>query len=173
MNDMNYRVKIIAAMSKNKVIGFNGRIPWKIPDEMKHFKKTTDNNIVIMGHNTYYSTGNLRNRLNIVLTHDTDYTYVPDSHVQFVNSIDGCFETINIIQRDAFKNANIYVIGGEQIYRLFEPYADEVILSEIPVEIEGDAYFPIDVKDESNWELNFVEYRVTYTLRRYLKNTNL
>jgi dihydrofolate reductase len=61
------------------------------------------------------------------------------------------------------------VIGGEQIYRLFEPYADEIILSEIPIEIEGDTYFPIDVKDESKWKLDFVEYRIQYTLRKYLK----
>lgn len=167
---MNRRVKIIAAMSKNKVIGFNTRIPWKIPDEMKHFKETTTGHIVVMGHNTYYSTSDLRNRLNIVLTHKSAaYTYIPDSNVQYVNSVDECFETINIIQRNAFQNAHIFVIGGEQIYRLFEPYADEIILSEIPIEVEGDTYFPIDVKDESKWKLDFVEYRIQYTLRKYLK----
>ena len=67
-----------------------------------------------------------------------------------------------------YKDADLYVIGGEQTYRVFEPYADEIILSEIPIEIEGDTYFPIDVKDESKWKLDFVEHRGTYTLRKYL-----
>ena len=68
---MNRSIKIIAAMSKNKVIGFNNRIPWKVPDEMKHFKETTMSNIVVMGSKTWHSVGYLPNRLNIVLTKET------------------------------------------------------------------------------------------------------
>jgi dihydrofolate reductase len=166
---MNHNVKIIAAMSKNKVIGFNNRIPWKVPDEMKHFKETTTGNIVVMGHTTYYHTGVLPDRLKIVLTKNTNYTYIPDSTVIFVNSLEQCFECIRVVQCGEYKHSDIYVMGGEQIYRLFEPYANEIILSEIPTEIEGDAYFPINVKDDTKWKLDLVEYRIQYTLRKYFK----
>ena len=138
---------------------------------MKHFKKTTIGNIVVMGHNTYNSMGGmlLHDRLNIVLTTNQNYTYIPDSDIIFVTSIEYLFKCIKDVRTFRYEDADIYIIGGEQIYRQFEQYADEIILSEIPIEIEGDAYFPIDVKDESKWKLDFVEYRIDYTLRQYLK----
>ena len=163
-------IKIISAMSKDKVIGFNNKIPWKIPEEMKHFKDTTMGNIVIMGHVTYYSVGELYNRLNIVLTRNEDLckNNKEDGPI-FLNSVDACLDYISTEVYEAFRDSDVYVIGGEQIYRLFEPHASEIILSEIPTEIEGDAYFPINVHDETEWELHFVEYREKYILRKYIK----
>lgn len=163
-------IKIIAAMSKNKVIGFNNRIPWKIPEEMKHFRDTTLRNIVIMGSTTYYSVGELDNRLNIVLTRNEDMCKNNEGTGPiFLNSVDAGLDYISTEAHSAFENSDIYVIGGEQIYRLFEPLASEIILSEIPTEIEGDSYFSIDVHDETEWELHFVEYREKYILRKYIK----
>ena len=165
---MSGSVKIIAAMSKNKVIGFNNKIPWKVPDEMKHFKETTMSNIVVMGRKTYHSVGFLPNRLNMVLTKDT--SLYSNDFPMFLSCPEDCIDYAKNYDHSLYyKDADLYVIGGEQIYRVFEPYADEIILSEIPIEVEGDTYFPIDVKDESKWKLEHVEYRGTYTLRKYIK----
>lgn len=163
-------VTLIAAMTKNKVIGFNNRIPWKVPDEMRHFKETTRGNIVIMGNTTFYSIGTLKNRINIVLTRNTMVSKDNDDKSPvFLNSVEDCFSYIEGARKNDYTFADIYVIGGEQIYRLFEPYATDIILSEIPTELEGDTFFPIDIDDISTWELHYVEYRGTYTLRKYLK----
>jgi dihydrofolate reductase len=125
-------INLIAAMSLNHVIGKDNKIPWKIPGEQKLFQRITEGHTIIMGRKTFESIGHaLPGRTNIILTHNTGYT------------IPGCI-VINHFS-EAISDAhqkNIFIIGGEKIFKLFLPYADYMYLSIIQKEFEGDAYFP-------------------------------
>jgi len=123
-------LRAIAAMSLNRVIGKEGRIPWHIPEDFKWFKRTTTGQAVLMGRKTYESMGRpLPNRRNLVVTRGRD--------------IDG----VEIV-RDlaAFRPedypCDVWVIGGAEIYRQMLDRCELLYLSVIPREIEGDAFFP-------------------------------
>jgi len=125
-------ISIIAATSKNRVIGKDGKLPWSLPEDMNFFRETTKNCTVVMGRKTFESIGRpLPNRKNIILTRDTDYKK------------DGCL-VYNEIQKiiDDFKNENVMIIGGEEIYRQFLPYSDRIYLTYIDHDFEGDTFFP-------------------------------
>jgi len=126
-------VSIIAAMSENRVIGRDGKLPWYIPEDLQHFKKLTEGGAVIMGRKTYESIGKpLPNRLNIVITREKDKT------------INGCI-TVNSI-KDAISKANsekkIFIIGGGEIYKKSLNFANKVYLTKVHQHIEGDTFFP-------------------------------
>lgn len=125
-------INLIAAMSLNRVIGKDNKIPWKIPGEQKLFRRITESHTIVMGRKTFESIGHpLPDRTNIVLTNQKGY------------SIPGCF-VINHFSEviEAADQKNIFIIGGETIFELFLPLADQLYLSIIQKEFEGDAYFP-------------------------------
>ncbi|MEK7175986.1 MAG: dihydrofolate reductase [Patescibacteria group bacterium] len=128
--------KIIAALSENKVIGSDGSIPWKLPDDMVWFKNQTGTTPVVMGRKTYESLPNrfrpLPNRENIVLTSSPDK-----------------LENLGITVISDFRRAldraakeNIWVIGGGEIYRLAIPHASHLYLTRVNIIIAGDTFFP-------------------------------
>jgi dihydrofolate reductase len=126
-------ISIIVAVSENGVIGKEGKLPWYIPEDLKHFKQLTSGNVVIMGRKTYESIGKpLPNRLNIVITREKN------------SVIDGCI-TVNSI-KDAIRKAGtdkeIFIIGGGEIYKKSLKFADKVYLTKIHQTIEGDTHFP-------------------------------
>ena len=125
-------ISLIAAMAKNRVIGRDNQIPWKIPGEQKLFRRYTEGHTIVMGRKTYESIGRpLPMRTNVVLTRSKNF-HPP-----------GC-EVINdfsIILENARKK-DIFVIGGEKIFELFLPYTDSIYLSILQQEFEGDAFFP-------------------------------
>jgi dihydrofolate reductase len=132
-------ITIIAALSKNNVIGFNEKIPWKIKDDMIHFKDLTMGHPVIMGRKTYKSLPEsfrpLPGRKNIVMS-------------KSLESIEGIYLAKNI--GEALKiteNQEAYIIGGSQIYESFLPFANKMELTRIHRNYEGDVYFP-----EINWK---------------------
>lgn len=137
----------IAAMSENRAIGKEGKIPWYLPEDWKHFKETTAGSPIIMGRKTYESIGRpLPGRENIVLTRGEYAT----AWVTVVHSID---ELQNYLQHSnipTFQHSNnrsntAYICGGSEIYKLFfdQKLADEVILSRVNMYVEwADTFFP-------------------------------
>jgi dihydrofolate reductase len=124
-------IKAIAAMSENRVIGKDGRIPWYISEELKWFKKTTMGNVVLMGRKTFESIGKpLPGRTNIVLSNSG--FNVPG--VIVVKSIEEALEK--------FKGQNIFICGGAQVYSIALPLCSELFITHINGLFEGDAFFP-------------------------------
>jgi dihydrofolate reductase len=127
---------IIAAISKNNVIGKCNDIPWHYPTDLKHFKEITIGKTVLMGYHTYQSILNrlgkpLPNRKNIVLT----------SHEIKEEDV--------IVVKDIFRfleqkhEEEIFVIGGRQVYNLFIDQAEKLYITHIDKEFDGDTYFPL------------------------------
>jgi dihydrofolate reductase len=126
----------IVAVDRNGAIGKGGQLPWHYSADMRHFKETTINHACVMGRKTWLTLKKpLVNRTNIVLSRDPNLA-VPDSVVVFrdVNSV---LEFARELKCDLF------VIGGEQVYRSFLPYIDRWIVTEVPLSVEGaDAFVP-------------------------------
>lgn len=128
-------MKAIVAYDKNRIIGVNGRIPWKLPYDLKHFKEYTLNQTVIMGNTTYHSIGHgLPNRTNIVMSKNPNVT-LPDALV---------YNNVSEVIRN---HSNGIVIGGEAIYRLLLTNITEVVISVVDTDVQvlrGDkvAMFP-------------------------------
>ena len=123
-------IRIIVACAENRVIGKNGEIPWYLPEDLKHFKELTMNHTVIMGRKTFESIGKaLPGRRNIVLSRS-------------VKKIDGC-EVVNSFQK-ALETATgeIYIIGGESLYKEALPIADVLEITEVHLKPDGDTFFP-------------------------------
>lgn len=125
-------ISIIAALGKNRVIGSDNYIPWKLPADMKRFKELTTGKPVIMGRKTFESIGRpLPNRTNIIITTDKNYK---ENGCIVVHSVDDALK--------AAKGSEIMIIGGAQTYKQFLPKANRMYLTFIDKEFEGDAYFP-------------------------------
>ena len=135
-------IKMIAAVSQNGVIGQDNKIPWNYPEDMKFFRTTTSNKefppTVIMGRKTFESMGSrkLPGRRNIVIT--TQDLSVPHN----VETYAELWEAIELGVGNT--TADVWLIGGERIYKEGMEYADEIYITEIPQTIEGGnlAYFP-------------------------------
>lgn len=131
-------ISLIAALSKNRVIGKNNDLPWHLPDDMKYFMQTTKSHHVIMGRKNYESIPEkfrpLPNRTNIVVTRQQNFS-APNCVV--VNSIEAALDI-------AFKNNEheVFIIGGSEIYNQGLSSANKLYLTEIDADIEGDTYFP-------------------------------
>lgn len=156
--------KIIAiwAQDKSGIIGKSNRLPWHLPKDLKHFKETTLNQAILMGRVTFEGMNKrlLPNRETLILTTQSDY------------QVDGATIVTRIEEvLDWYKNQNktLYIVGGSQVYKLLEPYVDELIVTQVQAEVDGDVYFPKDFdfskfslvssvfheKDKEN-EFNFV-----------------
>lgn len=133
-------ISIIVAMGKNRTIGKNGAIPWKLPADVRHFKETTMGHAVVMGRKTHESIGKaLPGRKNIVITRQQDYS-VPECIV--VHSLDEALQTAK---------EDVFVIGGEEIYREAMLRADKLYVTLIDQNFDGDARFP--EIDTSIWHI--------------------
>jgi dihydrofolate reductase len=132
------KISLIAALAENHVIGKNNDLPWSLPDDMKYFMETTKGHHCIMGRKNYDSIPSkfrpLANRTNIVVTRQFEFT-APGCAV--VNSIESAFE----IAREN-NEAEVFIIGGAEIYRQSLAFADRLYLTEINAPIDGDTYFP-------------------------------
>ena len=126
----------IVAVDRNGAIGKGGKLPWHYSADMKFFKETTTGNAVLMGHNTWLSLKKpLPNRLNIVLSRQSEIE--PQDSVIVLRDVDSVLSAARDLKSD------LYVIGGEQVYRSFLPYIERWIVTEVPQTIEGaDAFVP-------------------------------
>lgn len=130
------KISIIAAVASNGVIGGNNQLLWRFPKDMQRFVAITKKaGVVIMGRKTHESIGKLLpNRINIVITRDKNYK--PKPGVLVYSDIDTVIDLCRYFDREAI------VIGGEQIYRRFLPYANKLYITNISSPFIGDAYFP-------------------------------
>jgi dihydrofolate reductase len=128
----------IVAVDQNGAIGKGGKLPWHYSADMKFFKETTIGNAVVMGRKTWLTLKKpLPQRLNIVLSRQTEIE--AQESVLVMRDVEAVLETARTLE------GNLYVIGGEQIYRAFLPQIDRWIVTEIPLSIEeADAFIPDD-----------------------------
>ena len=137
-------MNLIAAVDKNWAIGRNNKLLVSIPDDMKFFRETTTGKVVVMGRKTLESFPGkkpLKNRVNIVLTSDNSYQV--DGAV-IVHDMDELHEELK-----KYNSQDIYVIGGESIYRLLLDECDVAHITKIDFSYEADAWFPnLDEKEE-------------------------
>lgn len=127
---------IVVAVARNQVIGRDGKLPWHLPSDLKHFKKTTMGYPLIMGRKTFESIGRpLPGRDNIVLTRDRSL------------KIPGCImvHTLEDAVRQCSAEEKAFVIGGAEIFNIALPLTDTIIVTALERDVEGDVYFePID-----------------------------
>ena len=135
-------IKIIAALSTNRVIGDKGRIPWFIRGELKRFKDITMGHNVVMGRKTFESIGKvLEGRRNIIISNNKSFE--ADDAI-----VENSFE-LAISRCD--KSKDIFIIGGSKIYEMALKYCDYLYLTIIHKSFSGDTYFP--EYDASKWTL--------------------
>lgn len=131
---MRHEIVILVAMDHNNLIGKGNKLPWYLPNDLKHVKKTTENGVIVMGRKCFESLGSrpLANRTNVILTRDKDFV------------ADGCIVCHSVDEvLDKLKNKKrFFIFGGREIYNLFLPYATEMILTRVHSEFAGDVYFP-------------------------------
>ena len=159
------KISIIVAMSHNNVIGLKNKLPWHISADLKNFKKITLGHPVIMGRKTYDSISKpLVDRDNIVISRDNSLKI---DEVQVVDSL----------EKAVLKTADapeVFIIGGQQIYKIALPLATHMYVTKVDGNFEGDAYFPnyiqaewkeVDRKDlitENNLKFSFLKFeRIT------------
>ncbi len=137
-------ISLIAALTKNRVIGKNNDLPWHLPDDMKYFMQTTKGHHVIMGRKNYESIPEkfrpLPNRTNIVVTRQKNFM-APGCTI--VNTIEA-----GIAEAQTAGEKELFIIGGSEIYSLGMPRANRLYLTEIESTMEGDTYFPVINKNE-------------------------
>jgi len=128
----------IAAMAKNRVIGADGGLPWRIPEDFKFFKDKTTGHIMIMGRKTFESLGGpLPNRLHVVITRQQGYK--PEGAIVF-HSVK---EAVDYCRTQTAKwGEEVFIVGGGEIYKEMLPVTDRIYLTEIDKEFPGDAKFP-------------------------------
>lgn len=129
------KIILLAALNHSRTIGMNGTIPWHLPNDFKHFKQTTLNRTVVMGRKTFLSLPGqqpLPKRNNIILS-------------KTILEIPGttCCTNVNAILKHTKDENEIFIIGGEQIYKTFLPIASQMILTIVDNDMVGDTFFPM------------------------------
>ncbi len=125
-------VSVIAAVARNGVIGNQGKMPWRLPEDLKRFKAITMGHVLLMGRETYDSIGRpLPGRRTVVVTRQHGWS-MPG--VEVAHSIEGAFEQAG--------DAEVFVAGGGDVYRQTIDRADRIYLTTIDRVVEGDTFFP-------------------------------
>jgi dihydrofolate reductase len=144
------KLAILVALSENGVIGLDGKLPWRLPDELKFVKRTTMGHALLMGRKTYESIGKpLPGRTSIVLSRDPGYA--PHPEVLVVPN----FEAGLDLARERGESET-FVFGGETVYATALRQADRLYLTRVHCDIEGDARFP--ALDAGEWKLASEEH---------------
>ena len=134
------RVSLVAAVSANGVIGDQGRLPWHLPDDLKRFKALTLGHTIVMGRKTWQSIGRLLpGRRNVIVSRD------PDLRIEGAEVVSSVVSAIAI----AAGGEEVFVIGGGEIYQTTIDLADRLQLTEVALDVPGDAFFP-DI-DRAQW----------------------
>jgi len=124
-------IRIIVAISKNRVIGDSNKLIWHLPADLKRFKEITTGHPIVMGRKTYESIGRpLPNRRNIIITRDNNY------------QVEGC-EIVNSIEEALLlTNSDCFIIGGGEIYKQSLHLVDKIYMTLVDEDFEGDTTFP-------------------------------
>jgi dihydrofolate reductase len=142
-------ITLILAVSQNGIIGKDGLLPWKLPNDMKHFQALTMGKVVVMGRKTYESIPApyrpLKGRENWILTTNPDYQ-APDDVTVFT-------DPEPILAASMLQGRDLMVIGGAEIYELFLTFADRIEMTLVKADFEGDASF--DAWQRPNWDIGW------------------
>lgn len=165
---MTKKIVAIWAQDENGLIGKGDKLPWSLPADLAHFKETTTGHTMVMGRVTFDGMGKraLPNRHTIVLTTDKSYQTESD-RVTILNSIE---EVLNLYQQ---QDGTLFVVGGSKIFTAFAPYIDELIVTDIYGQFEGDIFFPKDFPMEqfclnnSKFLPKDVENAFDFTIKTY------
>lgn len=138
-------ISLIAAMAKHRVIGKDNQMPWHMPADLSHFRQVTTGKPVVMGRKTFDSIGRLLpGRRNIIVSRQTK----PDGlAADWVHSLEDALALVADVEE-------VMVIGGGELYKQALPLADRLYITEIELEVAGDAFFP-DYHAEYSWKLIF------------------
>jgi len=135
------KISLIVALAKNRTIGINNTLPWRIPEDLKHFKALTMGHHMIMGRKTFDSIGKpLPGRTTVVVTRNQQL------------KIDGCVmaQSLPEAMTACGNDDEIFVVGGAELYALALPLANKMYVTEIQQEVVGDAFFPLF--DNADWQ---------------------
>ena len=135
---------IVAAVARNGVIGVEGRLPWRIPDDLARFKELTMGQALVMGRATFESIGRpLPGRSTIVLTRDPDWAH---------EGVETASSLVAALDLAASRSEEAFVAGGAQVYRAGLAVAERMELTEVDAAPEGDTFFP---------EVDWMQWRET------------
>ncbi len=154
---------IISAVARNGVIGkSNGEMPWHSKEEFQHFKSTTFGFPIIMGRVTFDTLGNpLKGRLNIIISNNKNLDYNFEN-VKIFNSLNEAFV---FCEKNNYEK--VFIIGGAKIYKQAMEFADEMIISIMNFEAEGDVLFP--KIDDDIWEVASQDKRNEFEIFVYVR----
>lgn len=153
-------IKIIVAISKNRVIGKNNELIWKLSSDLKRFKELTTGHPVVMGRKTYESIGKpLPNRRNIIITRNLEYR------------VEGCEIVSSLEEALLLTGSDCFIIGGGEIYKHSLEVADRIYLTLVNKEFEGDTQFPelgkewakmsrkdFEADEKNEYNYSFIQY---------------
>ena len=149
-------IAIIAAMTKQRVIGKDNQLPWHISEDLQNFKRLTVGNTVIMGRKTFASIGKpLPHRKNIVIS----------GSLKAIAGVEVCASVQAGIEKAKSYGKDIFIIGGARIYEQTIPLADRMYISYVKKEYEGDTFFP--KFDEREWVIERREDQAEFELVVY------
>lgn len=140
-------MKLIVAVSENWGIGNENKLLFSIPQDMKFFRETTKDSVVIMGKNTLESFPGkkpLKNRVNIVLTSRVDY----EAEGAVI-----CHSIQEAVENSKLYDKEVFVIGGETVYREFLPFCDTAYVTKVYADAKADTFFP-NLDERSEWALS-------------------
>ena len=135
------RISLIVALARNRVIGRDNQLPWRLSADLQHFKRLTMGKPIVMGRKTCESIGRpLPGRTNIVVTRDSSFSA---AGCRVVHSIDEALVA-------AGGADEVMIMGGENLYSQLLPRADRLYLTEVQADVSGDAWFP--EFDQTQWQ---------------------
>lgn len=149
-------MNLIVAVDKNWAIGLNNKLLVRIPSDQKFFREETTGKVVVLGRKTLETFPGglpLKNRTNIILSTDPDYK-VKDAIV--VHSIEELLEEVK-----QYDSKDVYIIGGESVYREMLPYCDTAHVTKIDHAYEADTYFP-NLDELPEWSVTATSEEQTY-----------
>ncbi|MGF1484465.1 MAG: dihydrofolate reductase [Opitutales bacterium] len=125
--------KAIAAMSENRAIGRDNDLPWDLPEDVRWLMLRTRRALCVMGRKTFESMPKpMKNRETVIVTRQRDYT--PRFEAKVIHELDDCLPLA--------QGREIFIFGGEEIYRLAMPKTSEIYLTHVHRTVDGDAFFP-------------------------------
>ncbi|CAN1516443.1 MAG: dihydrofolate reductase [Sulfuritalea sp.] len=163
---MKNNISLIVALAKNNVIGLNNTLPWHLPEDLKHFRALTTGHHIIMGRKTYESLGRLLpDRTTVIVTRNNDYQV---DGALIAHSLDAA---IALCQNDE----EVFVIGGAELYQVGIKLANKLYITELELDVPGDAYFPAyDVAEwqESSREAHTSAQGLLFSYITYIRKIN-
>ena len=155
---MSLNLTAVVAMTPNRVIGMDGKLPWHLPDDLAFFKRMTTGRPIVMGRKTFESIGRpLPKRRNIVLTRDPSWSA---EHVEVIHH-PGDLENLPELA------GQVFIIGGAEIYAAFLPILNDLLVSQIFEEYEGDTWLPEFEKQFPQSEI--LETHLAFQVRRFFR----